>query len=38
MEPEQHEWHEVVLDERRAAARPASPRRESRSGARRKAS
>jgi len=38
MEPEQHEWHEVVLDERRAAARPTAPKRESRSASRRKAS
>jgi len=38
MEPEQHEWHEVVLDVRKAAARPAAARRESRPGARRKAS
>ncbi len=43
LEPEQHEWHEVVLDVRRAAARLAaskreSPKRETRSGSRRKAS
>ncbi|HWN93060.1 MAG TPA: antibiotic biosynthesis monooxygenase [Verrucomicrobiae bacterium] len=38
MEPEQHEWHEVVLDVRRATARPVAPKRESRSGARRQAS
>jgi heme-degrading monooxygenase HmoA len=38
LEPEEHEWHEVVLDVRRTAARPAALKRESRSSSRRKAS
>src|SRR5262249_14436122 len=38
MEPEEHEWHEVVLDVRHAAARPAGRTRAPKSGPKRKAS
>jgi heme-degrading monooxygenase HmoA len=37
MEPEEHEWHEVVLDVRKTAARPAASQQERKPVSRRKA-